>query len=444
MRNKLIIGVLTLTSVLGILWGYQEHQEKVQLEIEAENQYQSAYSELAYNIDLLHDKLGTTLAMSSRNSLSPALTEVWKIATESQQNIGELPITLLPFQYTQEYLTDVGNFSYKIAVRDMNEVPLSVEEFNSLKQMYQRSNEIEDQIRDVQYQIATNNLKWIDVGKQLKSGETLNGNAVIDGFTQVENKTKSYSVENMSASNNSTSSTSFPYIKDKKATELQVKEVVTKLIRPTKLKIKEINKSLDGAVDSFYHVTLSSPETDKEIYLSVLEKGAHPIYFINNRVIGEQVLSVDDAIKVADTFLVDKEYSNMELSEVTQFENTVVMSYIKKVNSISIYPETIQFKIALDDGDIVGFNARDYLVNNHVRDIQNPTISVNDAKEKINQNVEIMENNLAIIINDFEEEVLCYRFLGKIDTDTYEIFINAKSGKEEKVTKLQNIEKVHE
>lgn len=444
MRNTLIIGLLAVTSILGITWGYSEHQEKVAMEIKAENQYQSAYSELAYNLDLLHDKLGSTLAMSSRTSLSPALTEVWKIATESQKNIGELPVTSLPFQNTLAYLTDVGNFSYRIAVRDMNAEPLSEEEFNSLKQMYIRSNEVEDLIREIQHNIASKNLKWIDVENKLNTGENTEENVVLDGFTNVENKTKTYVMENMSTTNNSTIQTSFPYIKEKKATEEQVKKVVTDLIAPTKLKIKEINKSLEGAEDSFYHVTLSSPETKMEIYLNVLEKGAHPIYFINNRKVNKQVLSVDDGIKVADTFLVEKEYQNMELVDVTQYDSVAVLSYVSKVNNVSIYPETIQFKIALDDGDILAFNARNYLATHHEREINDPVISLEDAKSKINQNVNIMENNLAIITNDLNEEILCYRFLGRIDKDTYEIFINANSGNEEKVTKLQNIEKVYE
>jgi spore germination protein len=39
--------------------------------------------------------------------------------------------------------------------------------------------------------------------------------------------------------------------------------------------------------------------------------------------------------------------------------------------------------------------------------------------------------------------VLCYEFLGTIKNDTYRIFINADTGFEEKVEKLQNSEPLY-
>ena len=55
-----------------------------------------------------------------------------------------------------------------------------------------------------------------------------------------------------------------------------------------------------------------------------------------------------------------------------------------------------------------------------------------------------MEDSLAIINNDLGEEVLCYEFLGTIDNDTYQIFINANDGREEKVEKLKNPELLYD
>ncbi|MEC2615677.1 germination protein YpeB, partial [Bacillus cereus] len=78
MLRGIIIVLLTVGVVGTGYWGYKEHQEKNAVLIRADNSYQRAFHVLAYEVDLLHDKIGTTLAMNSRSSLSPALADVWR------------------------------------------------------------------------------------------------------------------------------------------------------------------------------------------------------------------------------------------------------------------------------------------------------------------------------------------------------------------------------
>src|SRR6185437_11177333 len=115
-RNILIV-VLTIGIVGTAFWGYQEHQEKNAILINAENNYQRAFHELTNEMDTLHDKIGTALAMNSKKSLSPALADVWRITSDARGNVGQLPLTLLPFNKTEDFLSNIGNFSYRTAVR---------------------------------------------------------------------------------------------------------------------------------------------------------------------------------------------------------------------------------------------------------------------------------------------------------------------------------------
>lgn len=87
--------------------------------INAENNYQRAFHDLTYQMDLLHDKIGSTLAMNSSRSLSPALADVWRITSDARGQVGQLPLTLLPFNKTEQFLSNIGDFSYKTAVRNL-------------------------------------------------------------------------------------------------------------------------------------------------------------------------------------------------------------------------------------------------------------------------------------------------------------------------------------
>lgn len=79
-------------------------------------------------------------------------------------------------------------------------------------------------------------------------------------------------------------------------------------------------------------------------------------------------------------------------------------------------------------------------MNHKERDIPEPELSIEEAKEKVNPDVQINEEYMAVIDNDVGDEVLVYEFLGVLDNETYRIFINAMDGTEEKVEKLDGTE----
>ena len=125
MYKSIIIAVLALAVVGTGAWGYQQHRQKQAVLVNAENNYQRSFHDLSYRMDLLHDKIGSTLAMNSRKSLSPSLAEVWRITSEAHNDVGQLPLSLMPFNKTEEFLNNVGNFSYRTAVRDLDKEPLN-------------------------------------------------------------------------------------------------------------------------------------------------------------------------------------------------------------------------------------------------------------------------------------------------------------------------------
>lgn len=153
---------------------------------------------------------------------------------------------------------------------------------------------------------------------------------------------------------------------------------------------------------------------------------------------------MNEANNHAVKFLKDHKFKNLALFESMQYENIGVFNFVTEVDGVKIYPDSIKMKVALDNGNIIGFAAEDYLMANTERKIKDPVISKQDALKKINKQVNIMDDGLAIILNDLNEEVLCYEFIGTLGEDTYRIYINADNGTEEKVEKLKNAEPVYE
>ncbi|EPZ38449.1 sporulation protein YpeB [Anoxybacillus ayderensis] len=445
MLRILLIGALSIGIAGTAYWGYREHQQKNAILIHAENNYQRAFHDLTYQIDLLHDQIGTTLAMNSRQSLSPALAEVWRLASEAHATVGQLPLSLLPFNKTEEFLSNIGSFSYRAAIRDLDKQPLNAEEYKTLQQLYKKSADIQQELRNVQHLVLENNLRWMDVELALATNNRPNDNTIIDGFKTVEKNVQSYNETDFGPSFTSIEKRTkgFEHISGKKITKEEAKQIAKTFLGLKGNEDIQVVHSGEGASDAFYSVTIKHPKTKSETYMDITEKGGYPIWVIENRPVNKQNISLNEATMRGLQFLKQHKFNNFELYESTQYDHVAVLTFVTAKDGVRIYPESIKMKIALDDGNIIGFSARDYLSSKRERKIPKPSISIEQARKKMNPNVAIMEERKAIIMNNMNQEVLCYEFLGTLGDDTYRIFINAQNGIEEKVEKLQNPEPIY-
>lgn len=441
MFRWIIISILSLGVIGTTYWGYQEHQEKNAILIQAENTYQRAFHELTYHIDLLHDKIGSSLAMNSNDSLSPQLVEIWRITADAHANVGQLPLSLLPFNKTEEFLANIGNFTYRVAVRDLETDPLNEDELATLEGLYEQSGEIKDELRQVQHTALSNNLRWMDVQLALATEDEQMDNTIVDGFQTVEKKVEGYSeAANFDTliGDHTSEVHDYLFVNEEPLTEEEIIERSKEIFDVKSDENLSITKSGDGADISVYSVSYQNEQ--KYGYMDITEQGGHPITLLINRPINEKNLSLYDGLQEATNYLEEYGFDNMVVFQSTQYDNIGVYSFLYAEDDVRIHSDSVEIKIALDDGDILGLSAKNYLMNHRQREIPQPALSPEEAKEQVNSQVEIQEEFLAIIDNEFGEEVLVYEFLGILNDDTFRIFINAMDGREEKVEKLMNSE----
>jgi len=116
----------------------------------------------------------------------------------------------------------------------------------------------------------------------------------------------------------------------------------------------------------------------------------------------------------------------------------VTINYAYLQDNVTIYPDLIKLKIALDDGEILGIETSGYLNSHMTRDIKQPKISKEKASENLNKKLEIKSEGLAIIPTEWQTEVFCYEFKGKIENMDFLVYVNAETGKEEDILLIVN------
>jgi spore germination protein len=436
------IALITLLSIVVIgtgYWGYKEHQEKNAILIQAENRYQQSFHDLTYHVDSLQNKIGTTLAMNSREQLSPALAEVWRITSEAHNDVGQLPLALLPFNKTEEFLTQIGDFSYRIAIRDLDKSPLTDSEYKTLSALYKDATEIRKELRKVQEMALENNLRWMDVEMALATNENPEDNTIINGFKTVDKNVEGYSDVDWGPELTQIAhmkDIKYDDIKGEPVSESKAKKLAKKFLNLGEESSINVVENGKGSDYDAYTLTIKNEKLNSTTFMEITKKGGHPVSLLTDREVGERKLSLYEGSQKALSFLEKHMYDGIELTESDQYDNVGVYSFVQVNDGVRIFPQSVKVKVALDNGAIVGYDSMNYLLSDKDREIPEPKLSKEEVIKKLNPNLKIMEEHLSIIANDLGEEVLCYEFFATLNEVTYRIFVNADTAYEEKVETL--------
>ena len=159
---------------------------------------------------------------------------------------------------------------------------------------------------------------------------------------------------------------------------------------------------------------------------------------LTQRDIKEEKLSLDEAESIASKYLESRGYDNMVAIETDSYQGLGVFTFASEQDGVIIYPDAITVKVALDNGEVAGFYAAEYLMNHRKRSIPKAKVTAKQARTMVNPSLRVSDQRLAIIEGKNDgKEVLCYEFTTEFEDNTYMIYINAQSGEEEEVHRME-------
>lgn len=439
--SAILFPLATILLIGALVWGYQENQEKNAILIKAENQYQRAFHDLSYHVDKLHNELGNTLAVhsASTGSQRKGLVNVWRITSEAQNEINQLPLTLLPFNKTEEFLSRISKFSYQTAIRDLTKQPLSDNEMKNLKELYKSSAQISEDLQGVQDKVIGNRLRWMDVETALASEREPLDNTIIDGFKTVDKKVGEYPELDWGPSVSSMyNKRSVKKLGGTPVTIDGIKEKAAKFTdnrNRSAIKVIENGRGTEWA--SF--TAKVNGKKDESWSLDFTKNGGHLISYSHDRSIGPKSISSSEARHQAEQFLTNKGYPDLSPVSYDEYDNIGTLTYVSKQGDVLIYPEKVTVRVALDNGQVTGMQASDYVYERENKvEITKPKLTVKQARKYLNPDYKEKYQRLALIENEQSEKVLAYEFGGAINGSNYKIFINAENGNEESIELIRS------
>ncbi|MFD0958790.1 germination protein YpeB [Paenibacillus chungangensis] len=434
--SSVLFPIVTVMLIGAVYWGYQTQQDKNQLLIKAENQYQRAFHNLTFHVEKLHEQLGNTLAVNSTSKgfHQKGLVNVWRLTSEAQNEISQLPLSYLPFTEMENFLSHISNFAYKTAVRDLTKQPLSEAEFKTLKELYAKSDDIAKDLHHMQQDVLLDNLRWTDVELAIAAEEGSGKNTVVQGLRGVDQKVGEYPELDWGPSVTSMyEKRTMKMLSGEMMNNVEIRKRAASFLQvdPSMVEVSENGKGTEYA--SFSAVVQGDEDGNNKVQMDFAQRGGALIWYMKTREVGQTTISFEQAKTAADQFLQKHGFKNMQAVTYDEYRHNGVFTLVESQNDVLIYPDKVTVKVALDNGEVIGLQASDYVFQHRKRELTGPVLTKAEARKSINPELKVKDERLALIKGDTGEEVLCYEFVGKINGSMYRVYINAQSGLEESV-----------
>ena len=431
-----VIGVFIIIIAVLITVLVRKEQDSKQA---SENSYNMAFYSLVDYVENVETYLAKSLISSTPEHGAETLTNVWREANLAQSYLARLPIESQELENTEKFLNQVSDYSYSLSRKNIYNESLSDEDLKNLKDLHNYSVELENTLNQLSEDINSGRIKW----NELSSKGTVAfaqqvSTQTNDSFSNLEENFHEYSglIYDGAFSEHITSSEK-KGLTGNDIDEETAKQKVSEFIGQENIKeIQSLGFSENATIPEYNFSVKTNLEND--ITISVSKKGGHIIYMNSNRTVNSEIISQEEANEKGKEFLNNKGLNNMKETYYLKQDGIVTINYAYTQNDVVVYSDLIKVKVALDNGEVLGIETTGYLNNHTQRDTSKVKISKEEAKKTLNKDLEISSEGLAIIPTEYNTEILCYEFKGKVDDREFLVYINAENGREEDILIITN------
>lgn len=438
-KNKWTILVIVILLIISVVLGFLLYKKNKQTQLVSENEYNSNLYEVVNYIQNVETYLAKATISNSNKHAAETLTYLWREANLAQAYLLKLPVESQELENTAKFLNQVSDYSYSLSRKNIHGEGLTDEELKNLEQLHNYSKSLEDTLNQLVWDIENNSITWKDLIKNGKEQFSQSVNSNLDLFNTLEENFHEYSglIYDGAFSEHLLSKEPKAIIGDEISIETAKNKIYEFLKNKRITEIKELEESQNTTIPAYNF--LIKTNDNQNIVIAISKKGGYVIFSNSNREVNEQKISYEDANKMAKEFFKNAGIENMEQTYYLNENGILTINYAYLQNGIYMYPDLIKIKVALDNGEILGYEATGYL-NNHIqeREIPKDIISKEEAKKSLNKNLNIQSESLAVIPTEYKTEVLCYEFKGKVGDREFIVYINARTGEEEDILVIYN------
>ena len=432
-KNKVLATAMILLAVIAIAIGYYAYRTNQKYSIFQTNRYNESFGNLVNYMNSVESLLAKSMISKSPEYAAEALTEVWRDSNLALVHLSGIPMNSEKLSQTAKFLNQVSDYSYSLSRKNIKNEELTDEDFDNLKTLHQYSVQLEGTLNQLSEELYNGKINW----EELTKNKSLDYAQAVDNvsvFSNIDSNLKQYEglIYDGAYSDHVNKAEKVGLVGDE-VSEEEAKKKVQEFLGEDKIENVELNQFLENANIPCYDFSVKLKGQDDKVNIEIAKTGGWVVEMQNNREVTQEILSQEKANEIGKDFLAQKGFEGMKETYFTKLSNVVTINYAYEYDEIIAYPDLIKVKIALDNGEILGIETNGYLNSHTSRNFDDVSLTLEEAREKLNPDLEILDEGMAIIPTEWKSEVLCYEFKGKVDEREFLVYINVETGEEEDI-----------
>lgn len=420
-KQYVLLSVLLCVVTVFAVFQYKRANE---LEYMRNLEYNRVFSELTESVDDLEISLLKGQIVATPQQMAKLSADLYSQASAAKANLALLPLNGKQMEKTYEFLSQVGEYATCISEKMLRGEKMSVKEIQTMRELTQYADTLKNGFDEMLLGINEGQISFDDgasmLGGFFSGGKTAMATE-LEGLEKEFHNYPSLIYDGPFSHHLMLKESSLLKGKAQISSD-QAKKYAKKFTGE-----KAVNVSLlNGRLPAY---SIKSENATVEY----TKNGGVLLMLMKDRAVGEETISLESAKKKAERFLRDNGFLNMKESYYDKRDGSIVINYAYEQNGYIVFPDLVKVKIALDNGEILGFESRGYIMNHTFRSIPEPKITKEQALSNVNEGLKVKDVTMAIIPLESGNEACCYQIKGVVSDKHFLIYVNTQTGYTEDV-----------
>ena len=393
-----------------------------------DNTYKKSYFDTVEQVDNIDLNLAKAIASDDSQAMQRYLVDAIVNSELAENDIQQLPLQDESKFYTTKLINQIGDYAKYLNNKLINGEELTETDLNGLVSLYRANQTLKNSLQKTTSQMGENySFSSLMDGKE--------DDLLLSNFNELQNLSVQY--PEMIYDGPFSDGQAERTIKGLSGDEID-KEQAVKIFMELFEKHDLTSVQAVGEVNSGdIHAYNVQGEKDGEIlYAQIAKKGGKLLMFAFSGSCREVKAEKQEAIEVAENFLLANGVSNMKPVWINLASNVYTINFAYEQNGVIVYPDLIKVRVCAETKMVIGYEAKSYYTNHTERIIGDATLTREKAEEKVSSNIEVQSARLAIVPIGTSSEKLCYEFQGTFDGSTYYVYIDAVTGRQVELFKV--------
>lgn len=445
------------TMVLGLLlvgalgWGIWEANARRQTQTQLLARYQQQFFDALGHVENIEVLLSKAVVSAAPAETVRYLSELWQHAFAAQANLNALPIQPGGAMRTSRFLTQLGDYSFVLGQSLARGEALGDDDVQTLQQLQQQVALLGLELEQAVERFTAGKTPWADTPPRMRPANVAADLSQLpqaeppqaeDDFLRIERQLSEFPTLVYDGPFSDHVQNREPRgLGEGTVSADEANNIARNFVSPensVNLEAENTGETGEAAVIGAWGVAVrqQTGSPNNTWYLDVSKRGGHVLWMLSPRDINTPTLSLPDAVERARAFLRDRGFESFEVTYPVVEGGRAIIPFVLVEDDVLIYPDQMKVSVALDNGEIVGYEAIQYYTAHHTRTLPEPEVSEDEAAKALHADLHVEEVRLALIPRENGDEVLTYEFRARSHGNLYHVYVNALTGRQEQILRI--------